>query len=423
MTGVILFVSLAVLLLLSVPVGISIGLATLMAIVASGTLSIEFVAKELVTAVDSFPLMAIPFFVLAGEIMGRGGISKRLFHLAQAVVGNKTGGIAIATVITCMFFAAISGSAPATVAAVGGIMIPAMVQQGYDKKFATALVASAGSLGVILPPSIPMVIYGVGGGVSVGDLFIAGILPGIVVAAVLVVYAYLFSKFKKVKGENEPASIKGILTALWQAKWALLIPILILGGIYGGIFTPTEAAVVAVIYGLLAGLLFYKEIKLSDLPSIFANASLTTGTVLIIIGAATAFGRLLAIEQLPNAIANSILSMSEQPIIVMLMLILFLLVIGCFMDTLAAIIIVTPILLPIATGVGYHPVHFGIILVVSLAIGFITPPLGVNLFVGAGISGLPISTLFRAAIPFFVVLVLALLIIAFIPALSLILVP
>ncbi|AOM81535.1 TRAP transporter large permease [Salisediminibacterium beveridgei] len=419
MTALVLFGSFAVLLLLTVPVAISLGIASLITIIYTDAISIDFLAQGLITSVDSFPLMAIPFFILAGEIMGKGGISERLFNVANAFVGNKTGGFAIATILTCMFFAAISGSGPATVAAVGAIMIPSMVRQGYDIKFSTAVVAAAGSLGVIIPPSIPMVIYGVVGGASVSDMFIGGIIPGVIVGLGLIIYAYLHSRKQGYTGTDEKTSAKVIGAALWDAKWALLIPVIILGGIYGGIFTPTEAAVVAVVYGLLAGLVLYRELKIRNLPRVFADAALTTATILIIVGSATAFGRLLSVERIPGQVAEFMLSISESPIVLILLITLLLLFIGCFMDTVAAIIIMTPILLPIATNLGYDPIHFGIIMVVNLAIGFITPPLGVNLFVASGISGLSIEQISRAIIPFFLVLVFTLLVIIFIPQLSL----
>jgi len=420
MTAAVLFGTFALFLLLSVPVGIALGLSTLVTMVYSGSLPIPFLMKELVTAMDSFPIMAVPFFILAGEIMGKGGISERLFKFANSLVGNKTGGFAMATIITCMFFAAISGSGPATVAAIGGIMIPAMIKNGYDKRFATAVVAAAGSLGVIIPPSIPMVIYGVAGGASIGDMFIAGIIPGVLVGLGLLIWTYIYSRKHGYKGTDEPTSIIKIAKSFWEAKWALLIPVIILGGIYGGIFTPTEAAVIAVVYGLIAGKFLYGELKFKDLPKVFSDSALTTATVLIIVGSATAFGRLLTIEQIPSQIANGLLSVSENPIVIIMLITVLLLIVGCFMDTLAAIIILTPLLLPIATNIGYDPIHFGIIMVVNLAIGFITPPLGVNLFVGSGISGLSIEELSKAIIPFFVAMIITLLIIVFIPQVSLI---
>ncbi|PYZ92191.1 C4-dicarboxylate ABC transporter permease [Salipaludibacillus keqinensis] len=419
MTAIVLFASFAIFLILSVPIGIALGLASLVTILYSGSLPLEFLAQGLVTSVDSFPLMAVPFFILAGEIMSKGGISDRLFNVANKIVGNRTGGFAIATIVTCMFFAAVSGSAPATVAAIGGIMIPAMVRMGYDKRFATATVAAAGSLGVIIPPSIPMVIYGVvGPGATIGDMFIAGIIPGIFVGLGLMVYAYFYSKKMGYKGSGEKFSVKALLIAIWDAKWALLVPVIILGGIYGGIFTPTEASVIAVVYGLLAGLVLYRELKIKDLPKVIGDAALTTATILIIVGTATAFGRLLTVEQIPNQVAEAMLSISENPIIIILLITLLLLIVGCFMDTLAAIIILTPILLPIAVNIGYDPVHFGIIMIVNLAIGFITPPLGVNLFVASGISGLSIESISRAIIPFFIAMLVTLLVIVFIPQIS-----
>lgn len=418
MAGV-LFGSFAAFLFLTVPIGIAIGLAVLFTILYNGSMPVEFLMKELTNSVDSFPLLAVPYFIIAGEIMGKGGISKRLFNVADSMVGNKTGGIAMATIITCMFFAAISGSGPATVAAIGGIMIPAMVQKGYDKRFATAVVAAAGSIGVIIPPSIPMVIYGVSGSVSIGDMFIAGIIPGILVGIGLMVYSYIHSKKMGYTGSNQETTLKSILTALWQAKWALMIPVVILGGIYGGIFTPTEAAVVAVVFGLIVSVFVYKELKLKDLPQIFVDSALTTASVLVIVGAATAFGRLLTLEQIPNQIAEAMISISSEPLIIMMLITLLLLIVGCFMDTIAAIIILTPILLPVALQIGYDPIHFGIIMIVNLAIGFITPPLGVNLFVGAGISGLSLEQLSKAIVPFFFAMVFTLLIIIVIPQISL----
>jgi C4-dicarboxylate transporter, DctM subunit len=418
MAGV-LFGSFAVFLFFTVPIGIALGLATLFTIIYTGGMPVEFLMKELTNSVDSFPLLAVPYFILAGEIMGKGGISKRLFNVADSIVGNKTGGIAMATIITCMFFAAISGSGPATVAAIGGIMIPAMVEKGYDKRFATAVVAAAGSIGVIIPPSIPMVIYGVSGSVSIGDMFIAGILPGILVGIGLMIYSYYHSKKMGYTGTDHTTTLNGVLKAFWDAKWALLIPIVILGGIYGGIFTPTEAAVIAVVFGLFVSIFVYKELNFKDLPQIFVDSGLTTATVLVIVGAATAFGRLLTIEQIPNQIAEAMLSISSEPLIIMLLITLLLLIVGCFMDTIAAIIILTPILLPVAIQIGYDPIHFGIIMIVNLSIGFITPPLGVNLFVGAGISGLSLEQLSKAIVPFFLAMVVTLLIIIVLPQLSL----
>jgi len=419
MTAFVLFGSLVLFLLVSVPIGIAIGLSALVTILYTGSMPLEYLAQGLITSIDSFPLMAVPFFILAGEIMGKGGVSDRLFKVANTIVGHKTGGFAIAAIITCMFFAAISGSGPATVAAVGGIMIPAMISQGYDRKFATAVVCAAGSIGVIIPPSIPMVMYGVVGSQSIGKLFIGGILPGILVGIGLMVWAYIFSNKQGYKDLQPKSSFREFLKATWDAKWALLVPVIILGGIYGGIFTPTEAAVVAVVYGFIAGLFLYRELDLKDLPRMFVDTGVTTATIMLIVGTATAFGRILTVEQIPTQITEGLLSISDNPIVIILLINLLLLIVGCFMDTVAAIIILTPLLLPVAINLGYDPIHFGIIMVVNLAIGFITPPLGVNLFVGSGVSGLPIMTIAKATVPFFISMIISLLIITFIPQLSL----
>lgn len=421
MTALVLFGSLFLLLLLSVPIGISIGLSTLITILYSGSMPLEYLSQGLITSIDSFPLLAVPFFILAGEIMGKGGLSDRLFKVAGTIVGDKTGGIAIAAIVTCMFFAAISGSGPATVAAVGGIMIPAMVKQGYDKKFATAVVCAAGSIGVIIPPSIPMVMYGVVGSQSIGKLFISGIIPGILVGIALMIWTYIYSRKKGYKG-GQKSTFKEFLKAAWEAKWALLVPIIILGGIYGGIFTPTEAAGIAVVYGFIAGLFLYRELKLRDLPRLLVESGITTAAVTLIVGTATAFGRILTVEQIPTKITEGILAFSSNPIVILILINVLLLIVGCFMDTVAAIIILTPLLIPVAMNIGVDPIHFGLIMVVNLAIGFITPPLGVNLFVGSGVSGISIESLAKAVMPFFVAMVITLMFITFIPQLSLFLV-
>nr|WP_246602878.1 TRAP transporter large permease [Sporosarcina aquimarina] len=418
--GVLIFVSFAILLILTVPIGIALGLSAVIALLIDGSIPVEFIIKELTTSTNSFPLLAIPFFILAGEIMGKGGISIRLIAVAEALVGSVTGGLALTAIVTCMFFAAISGSGPATVAAVGSLMIPAMVKKGYDIKFSTAVVASAGSIGVIIPPSIPMVMYGVSGSVSIGDMFMAGIIPGILVGFGLMAYAYYYSKKAGYKGSTEKISFKRIVRQVWLAKWSLLIPVIILGGIYGGIFTPTEAAAIAVFVGFVIGAFVYRELKFKDISSIFIDSSLMTATILIIVGSATGFGKLLAMEQVPIKIANYMLSLSSEPFVIILLIIGLLLIVGCFMDTIAAIIILTPILLPIGTAVGFDPVHFGIIMIITLAIGFITPPVGVNLFVGSSISGVSMESLSKAIIPFILAMIFVLLIVSFIPGLSLV---
>ena len=412
------FTTLAVCLFLRVPIGISLGIAALSAILDSGLVSTRYLAQSMTTALDSFPLMAVPFFILAGDIMSTGGLSKRLLNSANAFLGHVPGGMALVTVVACMFFAAISGSAPATVAAIGGIVIPEMLRQGYDKKFTCALVASAGSLGVIIPPSIPMVLFAVAVGCSISDLFIAGIIPGLLIGGGLMAYAYWYCKKKNYTFVSQRLSLAERLAVLWDAKWALLVPVVILGGIYAGIFTPTEAAAVAVMYGFVISMFVYRELKFSDLGNVFARSALTTATVLVVIGTATSFGRLMTLEKLPMLLANSINAFSTSPFVVMGLLMIFLLFVGCIMDAPSAIVILAPLLTPVAMAVGIDPIHFGLAMVVNLAIGFITPPLGLNLFVTCGIANIPLDTLSKAVLPFLAVMLVILVALVVFPQIS-----
>ncbi|MDD2207339.1 TRAP transporter large permease [Aminobacterium sp. MB27-C1] len=421
MVSLILFGSFVIFLILNTPIGIALGLAAMSTIVYSGDVSVSYLAQSLTTSADSFPLMAVPFFILAGELMGKGGISRRLLKVANIFFGKYTGGLGIVTVVACMFFAAISGSGPATVAAIGGIMVPEMLRRGYDKGFTSGLIASAGSIGVIIPPSIPMVIYGVSTGVSVSTMFIAGFVPGMLIGLALIGWTYFYSKKHGYCGEKIEYTSKEKWKVVNEAKWALMVPVIILGGIYGGIFTPTEAAAVAVIYGFFVGVFIYKDLSLKDVPSVIASAALVTATVMIIIGTATSFGRILTFEQIPTRLAEAIISFSSSKFVVMSLIMLLLLFVGCFMETLAAIIILAPILLPVVTAIGVDPVHFGIAMVVNLAIGFITPPLGVNLFVTCGIANISMEKISKAIIPWLLVLMVTLLIIVIFPAVSLLL--
>ena len=318
------------------------------------------------------------------------------------------------TIVTCMFFAAISGSGPATVAAIGGLTIPAMIEQGYDRKFSTAIAAAAGSIGVIIPPSIPMVMYGVSTGSSVSALFLGGIFPGVLIGMSLILYSHFYcKKHGYVNKDAAPFSWKNAGHAFWDAKWALLVPVIILGGIYGGIFTPTEAAAVAVAYGLIAGCFIYKDLKWKDLWDIFSGAALTTATIMIILGTATTFGRILTMEHIPTAIAAFFTSISNSRIVIMLLINLLLLVVGCFMETNAAIIILAPIFLPIVSAFGVDPVAFGVIMVVNLAIGFVTPPLGVNLFVACNVGNVKLEVVSRGIAPIVGIMILDLLLITY----------
>lgn len=419
MVVALLFGSFALLLILRVPIGISLGMSSLITIFASGVVQPTYLAQGLVTGADSFSLMAVPFFVLAGELMASGGISRRLLNIADAFLGRKYGGLALVTVVACMFFAAISGSGPATVAAIGGLTIPSMLKQGYDRPFAGAISAAAGSIGVIIPPSIPMVMYCVATGVSVGAMFMGGLIPGILIGVSLCVYSSLYSKkHKYINAEAAPFSWGNVGRSLVDGIWALLVPVIILGGIYGGIFTPTEAAAVAVAYGLIVGLFVYRDLKAKDLYRIFGSAALTTATIMVILGTATTFGRILTLERIPTMIADFFESVAKGPIMLMILINILLLIVGCFMETNAAIIILAPIFLPIVESMGINPVHFGIVMVVNLAIGFVTPPLGVNLFVACNVANAKLEEICKGILPILGVMIVDLLLITYIEPLS-----
>ncbi|MDD4844338.1 MAG: TRAP transporter large permease [Anaerotignum sp.] len=422
MTGTIalvVFATLIVCLILTVPIGFSLGIASLGYILFTKQLTFGFIAQNMVTGADSFPIMAIPFFVFAGELMGGGGISQRLLNVANVFFGRVKGGLAIVTVVVCMFFAAISGSGPATVAAVGGMVVPTMIQKGYDKKFVLALIAAAGSIGVIIPPSIPMVVYSVTTNSSVSKLFMAGFLPGILIGLILIGYCYFFAKKMGYKGDTEPFSWGRAGREVWKSKWALLSPVIILGGIYGGIFTPTEAAAVAVIYSLIIGCLVYKEMDFKQLMNVTKNACETTATIMIVIGCAAGFSKVLTLGRIPTTVATFLTSLTDSKILILLLINVLLLIVGCFMETLCAIMILAPILFPVVKVLGVDPIHFGIIMVVNLAIGFITPPLGVNLFVAARVGETTLDNVIKGIVPFLILMIAALLLITYIPEISL----
>ncbi|KIL80241.1 TRAP transporter large permease [Bacillus badius] len=440
MTTIALFLSLFLLIALSVPIGIAIGLSTLFtALFFTDSIPVMTLTQKVFTSLDSFPIMAIPFFMMAGILMGKGGVSKRLLDFAGSLVGFVAGGLAMVTVLTCMFFSAISGSGPATVAAIGSFMIPAMEREKYGRGFAAAITASAGAIGVIIPPSIPFVLYGVIGGVSIGSLFLAGILPGIMIGLSLMIASYFIIKRKSVKNAENTASqfnvldetsvtieqmnvkrisFKHVLQTFYEAKWALLTPVIILGGIYGSIFTPTESAAVAIMYGLIVGKFIHKELSWKDVYDSALETIQVIGATLYMIGLSIAFAYVLNIEQIPQQIADFILGFSTNVYVVLLLIILFLLVVGAFLDTIAALVILTPILLPIVTQIGVDPVHFGVILVTALAIGFITPPVGVNLFVASAIGNISIEKIAVAAIPLFIVMLAILFLLSYVPFFS-----
>lgn len=406
-------------LVIGVPISVSLGLAATATIINAGTLPIEYVAQLAFTSIDSFPIMAIPFFIAAGVFMGAGGLSKRLLTLADELLGSLHGGIALAAIATSMFFAAISGSGPATVAAIGSLTIPAMVQRGYDVLFAAAIVAAAGAIGVMIPPSNPFVVYGVSAQVSIGKLFMGGIVPGLLTGLSLMVFTYLYSRKRGWQGVERKRTVMSFVKAFWDAKWALMVPVIILGGIYGGFMTPTEAAALAAFYGLFVGIFIYRELNFKNIIPCFMEACSTSAIVIILMSMATIFGNIMTIEQVPATIANAMLSLTENKIAILLLINILLLVVGTFMEALAAIVILTPILLPIVMKVGVDPVHFGIIMVVNLAIGFVTPPVGINLFVASGVANVKIEKLSKVALPLVGIMIVVLLLITYIPALPL----
>ena len=414
MDAALIFGSFALFIILNVPIGIAIRLSVVSYLLITDIQPLMFVATNMFTSCDSFPLMAIPFFMLAGALMEGGGLSRRLIDMADAWVGHFTGGFAIVTIVTCTFFGAISGSAPATVAAIGSIMVPAMIARGYSRSFAGALIAASGCLGVIVPPSIPMVIYGVATGASVGSLFMGGFGPALIFATALILLSIKICRKNGFLGNGRQFSFKRIFETTKEGIWALLVPVIILGGIYGGFFTPTEAAVVSVVYGLFAGLVIYKELTWEKMVNSLTSSSVTVGTVLIIVGTGTTLARVLTIARIPDLIVDGIMSVSDNPVVILLLLNVLLLVVGCVMETLAAIMILGPILYPVAEACGMDLVWFGVLMVVNLAVGFITPPVGVNLFVATGISGVPFEKLSKQIVPFVLVLIVVLLIITFV---------
>lgn len=416
-----LFITFIITALAGFPIWVVLASSCFVAISAASSTPMLVVAQRMFTSVDSFPLLAIPLFMVAGSLMEGGGISKRLINFCNSLLGSFTGGLAMVAILTCMLFAAISGSGPATVAAIGGIMIPEMVKAGYSKPFAAALMSVAGAIGVIIPPSLPMVNYGIAGSVSISTLFAAGFGPGILVGVALIIVAY-FSAKKNGYGlaAKTRFSWRNVAISFKEAFFALMMPFIVLGGIYGGVFTPTEAAAVAAIYGFVAGTFIYKELKLKDLPTLLMNAGKSTAMVMVIVAAASSFGWILTSARIPDAIAAFLISLSESKYVILLLINLFLLIVGCLMDVTASIIILTPIFMPIVNQFGINPVHFGIIMTVNLAIGMSTPPLGVNLFVSCGIAKISIEENAKAMIKFLIANLVALLLIVFFEPISLI---
>ena len=424
MSAVVVFIIFVICLVIAIPVSISLGIVSVLpgAFDPSFTASGQFVIRSMLGGIDSFPLLAVPMFVLSGIVMAKGGISKKLFDVFAFFLGSRTAGVPCAVIVTCLFYGAISGSAPATVAAVGSMTIPILVKLGYDKSFSTAVVAVSGGLGVIIPPSIPFIMYGMASGASVSDLFLSGIIPGLLISALLMLYAFYYcrkhgeEKISAVVGELHK---KGLFAVLRDSFFALLSPVIILGCIYSGIASPTEAAVISVFYALFVSLFVYKSIGFGDIWGIMKESVRTYAPIMFILAASVAFSRVLTLMQVPQAVSGWLLAHVTNRIALLLVINLFLLIVGMVMDTTPAILILAPILLPIVEAVGMHPVHFGVMMVVNLAIGFVTPPIGVNLFVASSLSDIPVMEIAGKAMPMILYFLAALLLLTFVPAISL----
>ena len=406
------------LLLLTIPIAMSLGLAAFVPGWMGAPINSSQVIRTIVTAIDSFPLLAVPLFMVAGDIMTQGGLARRLFSFADALLGRLNGGLAISTVVACMLFGAISGSSPATVAAIGAMAIPLLVDNGYDKRFATVLVTTAGTLGVIVPPSIPMIIYGMAANVSVSRLFMAGIGPALTIGFLLSAWAFWYGTKNKAKIKTTAGKIS-LIQATCQSFWALLAPVVVLGGIYSGAFTPTEAAAIAVAYSAIISIFVFREMTLMQLVNTVGRTALTVAPILIIAGTGAALGRVFNLLRVPVMLGDIINSVVSDPIMLLLLINFMLLIIGMFMETLAAIIVLTPIFLPIVSPYGIDPLHFGLIMTTNLAIGFVTPPVGANIFIATGLTKLSVVEICKGLpVPLFL-LILGLAAITYIPSLSL----
>ena len=415
----ILIVSFFVLLLMNAPVAVAIAVSSLLAILANGGDAAYTVAQRMANGVDSFPLLAIPFFVFSGYLMGRGGLARRLIDFAALIVGRLPGGLGYVNTLTCMLFGSISGSAAAAVSSIGGFMIPEMNRKGYDRDFNVALTATAATTGLLIPPSNSMIVYSVSAGsVSIAAMFMAGILPGILVGVCIMIAAAIVSirnGYGKAVPNAEAEPRQHPLIVCWRAIPSLLMVILIIGGILAGIFTATEAAAVSVAYAFVLCVLIYREIPWKDLPGICLQTGITTAVVMLLIGSSSAMSWIMTVTNIPQSVSASLMSLSENPVIILLTINALLLVVGMFMDMTPAILIFTPILLPVVRQLGLSDIHFGIILIANLCIGLCTPPVGTCLFIGCGVGKTTIAKVTVKAVPFFLAMLVALMLITYVP--------
>lgn len=417
MTLALLFGSLALCLAIGVPIFMALGIATFVALTVSD-IPMIIVAQTLYQGIDKFPLLAIPCFILAGSLMEYGGVTRQIVAVITQFTGRVTGGLGIATILACMFFSAISGSGPGTVAAVGSVMIPAMLRHGYGRAYAGAVSSSGGTLGILIPPSNPMIIYGVIAQASIVGLFMAGLVPGVIIGLAHCLVAYLVARRLNYKGTGERFSLRGFARACWHGKFALAAPFIILGGIYGGVFTPVEASVIAVLYGLFVGAVINRALTFATILDALTDAA-RISTAMIIVATSTVFGQILAINQAPAKLAYLLADISSDPFVIMLMIIVVFFILGTFMETLSTIIIMTPILLPVVTRLGVDPIHFGVIFVVTNEVAFLTPPLGANLFVACQLAKVRLERLSLHVLPHIAAIVVCIIVLTYFPQISL----
>jgi len=403
--------------LIGIPVAYALALSVSFVLFEYMDLPQVLIVNNLFSGIDSFSFMAVPFFMLAGAFMSAGGVTSRLVNVAQAMVGSFTGGLAQAVAVAGMFFAAISGSSAATTAAIGSTMVHEMEEKGYKREMATGIVAAAGTVGIVIPPSITFVVYGVIANVSIGDLFMAGVVPGLVMGGVMCGMGWYLAKKEQIPPDGSFSIIR-LGSAIKEAFWALMTPVIIIGGIYSGVFTPTEAAAVAAVYGIVVGLFIYKELKIKEFPQIVFKAVIGTTLIMFLVGASKIFGWLMTNLQIPHMIGESVTEFTSSPVVFLLIMNVLLLVLGTLVNASAAVVILTPIFLPVAMGMGIDPVHFGVVMVMNLAIGCITPPVGLDLFVASAITKVPLEKVMKATMPYLFAILAALVCITMIPAIS-----